>query len=715
MPSVDFIPYAQNSAQAYLDYCRTNNKSISKVDVLHIRQGPKNDLFVMSLSAMNYRFNLESAFIQIVTSQKHPLPFEAYENAEFHYISKEYVELSSYDSKKNEVTVKVHKKLCPIFEDYLTANPHRVHFVHDMTFLIQSVCSWYAREHRSLFLPKDPSSEMLDFFTEHFDDARLSKAQRAAVETALSHGVSYIWGPPGTGKTYTLAHTVLSYVMNQKTVLIVAPTNNALDQSLRTIIKVMESQGVDFHVISRLGIPTPAFEKSYPDICSNHTLVASRNIMEARLNKLKEELFVSSRSSQFFDLVREFQENASTYEAATEALHPLADDHKPERENGAAPISELQQSASDSLDRIIEISKKLFTKYESIDSTAAAIAERIEKYSSCRPVSTIQEEIENTQKHCQSLDRAISADGEHRYIVACTADYLFLHYEYMNWEFSNNGMLPQHIFIDEAAYLPLIKTAPVFTMNVPVTFCGDHKQLPPVCEVDEEKIIRNRDYAPFFIWSQSALHFTDIFTYDIEDLYQAYSVHGDMLNKNLATAFLPDSHRFGNNLAQILDEFVYRNGFRGTAFDTDIIVLDAPTNGMFMRGRENPMEIKAISRYMSTHQVGAHSIITPYKDQKSLLNKEFNTAGYPGTVETIHASQGQEWYTVFISPSDHDHSMYYCNSRTPLGEHVLNTAVSRAVHKIIIACDYDFWIGQKDEQLLGRLCDSCTEYVPYFD
>ncbi len=35
-----------------------------------------------------------------------------------------------------------------------------------------------------------------------------------------------------------------------------------------------------------------------------------------------------------------------------------------------------------------------------------------------------------------------------------------------------------HVFLDEAAYAPLIKTLTLFRQGVPVTFLGDHKQLP---------------------------------------------------------------------------------------------------------------------------------------------------------------------------------------------------------------------------------------------
>ena len=38
--------------------------------------------------------------------------------------------------------------------------------------------------------------------------AALNDSQRAAVLSAIKHGISCIWGPPGTGKSHTLANLV---------------------------------------------------------------------------------------------------------------------------------------------------------------------------------------------------------------------------------------------------------------------------------------------------------------------------------------------------------------------------------------------------------------------------------------------------------------------------------------------------------------------------
>ena len=60
----------------------------------------------------------------------------------------------------------------------------------------------------------------------------LDSKQAEAVQKALQRKVFYIWGPPGTGKTHTLAALVSELFTAGKRVLICSNTNQAVDQLL---------------------------------------------------------------------------------------------------------------------------------------------------------------------------------------------------------------------------------------------------------------------------------------------------------------------------------------------------------------------------------------------------------------------------------------------------------------------------------------------------
>ncbi len=64
----------------------------------------------------------------------------------------------------------------------------------------------------------------------------LNPSQHRAIETSLSQRVTFIWGPPGTGKTKTLAALAANLVAADKRVLLSALSNMALDQLLQATV-----------------------------------------------------------------------------------------------------------------------------------------------------------------------------------------------------------------------------------------------------------------------------------------------------------------------------------------------------------------------------------------------------------------------------------------------------------------------------------------------
>lgn len=48
-----------------------------------------------------------------------------------------------------------------------------------------------------------------------------------------------VWGPPGTGKTYTMAKIANSYIAQGKSVLIVSHSNVSVDGVIKQVVKML--------------------------------------------------------------------------------------------------------------------------------------------------------------------------------------------------------------------------------------------------------------------------------------------------------------------------------------------------------------------------------------------------------------------------------------------------------------------------------------------
>ena len=76
-------------------------------------------------------------------------------------------------------------------------------------------------------------------------DGRLNPEQVIALRQALGSDTMFVWGPPGTGKTTTLARIVEAHYRNGRSVLLVSNTNIAVDTALEQVAERLQHE-VDF-------------------------------------------------------------------------------------------------------------------------------------------------------------------------------------------------------------------------------------------------------------------------------------------------------------------------------------------------------------------------------------------------------------------------------------------------------------------------------------
>lgn len=133
----------------------------------------------------------------------------------------------------------------------------------DLKFLVKNVERFF--ETYSIALP-DRFPLTLDI--KEIPEERLSQEQMQAMEVIFNSPLSYVWGAPGSGKTQrVLFESLLWLIKRNQKVALIAPTNNALELALKTIIKKSDDLGLDRHLFLRLGVPSAEFLGLYPESC----------------------------------------------------------------------------------------------------------------------------------------------------------------------------------------------------------------------------------------------------------------------------------------------------------------------------------------------------------------------------------------------------------------------------------------------------------------
>lgn len=554
-----------------------------------------------------------------------------------------------------------------------------------------------------------------------------TEEQRHAVDVVLNNRLSYIWGAPGTGKTqYVLATSIIAYVKKGMRVAIVAPTNNSVEQVLIGVLKVIEQDDPDHKYINpkkdilRMGSATHEFIKEYGDICEDRTIMSKINNLQ-RSNEIISSILFERNVD---DLDVNFDQIENLYEMEYDGASFI------EKEKIKAQIAQHW----DKIKLIIGAHQEFSGYVENTDTYSlrgriSEIRRRLKERD--RPVldiahykdmtnSDLLQVIAKNNDQIKSLEKFTTTyRARHAKVMAMTPFILMGRSSLLD----EDGIVDvHHIFIDEAGYANLIQTMPVFMCGPPVTMLGDHMQLPPVCELDRENIIRwgtgrfEDDYMKnSFMWDQSARYIESFLFDDIDSVRNDYINDSEPRYVETKLANLTKSHRFADTFARVLDECVYKNGICGRE-DTHLEVICYDVVGTNPESRKNPQEVEAITKYIQKYRdsIGQFAIITPYKGQRKEIarrNKEIEDK-----VLTIHGSQGKEWDTVIISVADNRSSqrkvpLRFTSSVPPYsGMKVMNTALSRAKKRLIIFCDYEFWKGRAPMgDLIGRIvADSNT-------
>lgn len=278
-----------------------------------------------------------------------------------------------------------------------------------------------------------------------------------------------------------------------------------------------------------------------------------------------------------------------------------------------------------------------------------------------------------------------------------------------------------HIFIDEAGYASIVKALTVFTSKTPVTFLGDHKQLPPVCEIKKSDIKKDKDISEVFVWDQSAIYIGDLWTAkNLDAALQKYFTSIKPSYVDFPKSTLTESFRFGPNLAKVLDKYVYEEGFNSQVDqDTELIICNV-SNPQSSRGRGRLNEAEALAiqdLVIKNFKVkDSVAILAPYNDQIKTLKKLLPDFKDENKILTVHKSQGREWDTVIYSVCDigNGRRPWFTDTISTIsnGLNNVNTAVSRAKKRLIICCSYDEWIN-RNNQLIKGLLEASTHRIDY--
>lgn len=770
-------------AQFYYEYVKrfseNNGKSLDKIMFIKYQEDSFPKLYEIKLEKPIYDF--EKTY---------------YKNNETneYYFNKKDILIKEYDEKNRLLYLQVLNS--DIEFEKIKSDDFFV--VTDLLFLIKNIIEWYDKNSHKLTFNDNLALNLKPKF-EILKDTKLNQNQIDAVSSIFKNSYSYIWGAPGTGKTKAVLSTALiNYIFQNKKVLIVAPTNVALEQILLGVLENTEKLQISREKVLRLGIPSKDFFDKYSEVCETKGIERVLESLENEINilsrviKYREGKIISDDLEKILEYFLKLQKNKEKIiklEYEEEHLQPLInlltlplkayhfsnnskmikdaikkheknpcvnfdeklieegrlkevvniDCVRKELEKIDKKINKINQENFEILTFCKNLikSEKIYNEIfkdlnqSNLDEKQVQINEKISQLNLwCKTsLESIKSLVENSNDELinQALDihhkdfddeklkkklaflldekdllieQSTKQRVKNSLVLAMTID------AYIQYTINENIEV-EHIFCDEAGYMSTIKALTLFKCNSPITFLGDHMQLPPVSEIKTYDVI---SYKKSFLWSQSALFFETLFLKNsIEEIFFEFTNNITPKFEKTSQVNLISTHRFGKNLAQVLNKFVYKFGFKSALnSDTNLFFIDSASNIDEAIERSSLEEVLIIKELVKRFERKSFVILTPYKKQVQLLKEQLGRK-YFENIMTIHKSQGSEWDNVIFSVVDDSNSgkrrMFFTNTFNEnfKGLNLINTVVSRTKKRLIIVANEEFWIKQKDTQLIGNL------------
>ena len=121
----------------------------------------------------------------------------------------------------------------------------------------------------------------------------LDATQLAALRSCLGNDITFLWGPPGTGKTHTLGRLMASAALSGKRVIACAISNIAVDQMALQVVRALEAAGEEGRQLLEQGHVIRFGHPRDPSVTAESRLFPNKTrIQELRkaLNELQQKL-----------------------------------------------------------------------------------------------------------------------------------------------------------------------------------------------------------------------------------------------------------------------------------------------------------------------------------------------------------------------------------------------------------------------------------------
>lgn len=509
---------------------------------------------------------------------------------------------------------------------------------------------------------------------------RINMDQLLAIHNAMKYPVAYIQGPPGTGKTNTIINTIMTAFFNERTVLFASYNNhpiNGVYEKLSTI-KYREKT-IPFPVL-RLG-NNEKVKEALATIKRLYASVQKVQVFERTLDRNKDDR--KRRAKRLSELLKRYEDLLDLRERE-ETIDRMLDF---ERKKGVsfqmmsfeedlavrqrAQISRKieatgevsEEEAISLLDQDIEELK------EYLYYTSAGYIKKIgtPRYSDLRKILEMEEEGKQLEAFTKYLGEKDNISKLQKIFPIIITTCISAH------RLGEPEPMFDMVIMDEASQCNIAVSLVPIVRGESLMLVGDPQQLNPVILLDEitnEKLKRRYTISNEYDYRKNSIYKTYLACDAVSDetlLHNHYRCNKSIIGFN--------NRKYYNSRLNILSE---------SKEEQPLIYMDMQEAFSDYKNTA-PVEACEIAKYAVANRDKNIGIITPFVNQKKLIEEELERAKVKNvTCGTVHAFQGDEKDVILFSTAITDQTQTGTYEWLKNNKELINVATSRAKDQLIV-------------------------------
>ncbi len=528
--------------------------------------------------------------------------------------------------------------------------------------------------------------------------------QLLAINNAMKYPLAYIQGPPGSGKTNTIINTIVTAFFNERTVLFSSYNNRPISGVFERLIG-LEYQGkrIPFPVL-RLG-NNDKMREAIKYIQDLRARVKDVKIYADTLDKRKDSRI--ERAKQLSNLLKKYEDLLDLKERK-DTINRMVDYQSTNDQSiSIIPFQlDLQGRQLNMIKKMIsdtgtiteeDAIKYLDTNwdefYQYLYFTSAKQIQRLEEKRYEDLINILNEEDQDKQLKAFSeyFSKTENVKKIQRVFPIIITTCISAH------KLGEPKPIFDMVIIDEASQCNVAVSLVPIIRGENLMLVGDPQQLSPVILLDELTNQRlKRKYGV-----------TDEYDYRKSSIYKTYLACDSVSDEVL----LHNHYRCHKSIIEFNNKKYYNDQLKICSSNdekTPLVFVDVKNDCIDVRNTA-PAEAEEIIKYAKMNKDKSIGVITPFVNQKKLIDEELKHENLTNVVcGTVHSFQGDEKDVILFSTTVTDKTQAGTYEWVKNNKELINVATSRARDKLIVLAD-----SRNLERLSDRKDDDLYELVDY--